>query len=146
MNKKNNYEKSKKVLRTIGLTMSISGLICIIIGMIDFFSSFNDGVPKLFFLLFIGLPLFGIGLGLTIMSYADKIHKYAASQVMPTIKESVNYVMGDNSICPKCGEKNEKGSLYCNKCGEPLKRICPKCGEEIPFDSNYCNKCGSKIC
>lgn len=132
MNKKNNYEKSKKVLRTIGLTMSISGLICIIIGMIDFFSSINRGVPKLFFLLFIGLPLFGIGLGLTIMSYADKLHKYAASQVMPTIKESVNYVMGDNSICPKCGE--------------PLKRICPKCGEEIPFDSNYCNKCGSKIC
>ena len=147
MKKNNNYEKTKKTFRLIGIPMIIIGLALIVTGMVDFFNALNSqDSPKLFFLLFIGLPLFGIGLVLTIISYADKFQKFALYQAAPAIKESMNYVMNNEYVCPKCGEKNEAGSKYCSKCGEPLKKLCPSCGEEIPSDSNYCNHCGKKIC
>lgn len=147
MKKNNNYEKTKKTLRLIGIPMIIIGLVLIIVGMFDFFKAFNNQEnPKLFFLLFIGLPLFGIGLALTIISYADKFHMFALNQAAPAIKESMNYVLNNEYICRKCGEKNEQGSKYCSKCGESLRKVCPACGEEIPNDSNYCKNCGKKVC
>ena len=57
--------------------------------------------------------------------------------------------------CSECGEVNESGSNYCEKCGHKLRRIskhdklhrefCPICREKVTKDMNYCGSHGHKI-
>lgn len=53
-------------------------------------------------------------------------------------------------ICPNCGHKAPKGSVFCNMCGTKLPSIdfdaydtCKKCGNLLKKGSNECPHCGS---
>ena len=49
--------KNKKLFKILGISFSIIGLVCVIIGMVSFFKGFNNmEAPKLFFFCFIGIP------------------------------------------------------------------------------------------
>ena len=47
--------------------------------------------------------------------------------------------------CPGCGNVNEKGTKFCNKCGTKLMIDCPKCGNKLPIGSKFCQECGEQI-
>lgn len=49
--------------------------------------------------------------------------------------------------CPNCGEKNEKTSKFCVKCGSknPHIMICPTCNRELSNREAFCPGCGTKI-
>ena len=50
-------------------------------------------------------------------------------------------------ICPNCGSKNEKDSLFCGECGYklPQEHICPECGAEVEEGDKFCRSCGFRL-
>lgn len=50
-------------------------------------------------------------------------------------------------ICPNCGSKNEKDSLFCGECGHKLpdEHSCPQCGAHIEEGDKFCRSCGCKL-
>ncbi len=163
------HESTKRKLKIIGGILVAVGGICALIGFIDFFlamTSFDS--PKLFFLLFIGLPCLGIGIGLLSFAFKREITRYVKNETMPVVNEAgeeikpavkaVTEAVAEGlkgkdgaspdtkqKICAACGSANEEKNRYCDKCGAPLFRVCPSCGSEQDLDDKFCGNCGAKL-
>ena len=50
--------------------------------------------------------------------------------------------------CPKCGEPIDKGSKFCNNCGEKIEAaaggFCSNCGAQLAPGSKFCSECGQE--
>lgn len=153
------YSKTKKTFRTLGFIILPIGLVLSIIGFIDFFMSFNSMTqPKLFFCLFIGLPLTSIGIIFLTLGFMKKLNSFAASQSAPVHKDVTNYMLDGTReevnktinaskkiICPECKAENDKDALFCSTCGHKLKNTCPKCNAENDADAKFCKNCGEEL-
>ena len=153
------YSKTKKTFRTLGFIILPIGLVLSIIGFIDFFMSFNSMTqPKLFFCLFIGLPLTSIGIIFLILGFMKELNSFAASQSTPVHKDVINYMLDGTReevnktinaskkiICPECKAENDKDALFCSTCGHKLKNTCPKCKAENDADAKFCKNCGEEL-
>lgn len=153
------YSKTKKTFRTLGFIILPIGLVLSIIGFIDFFMSFNSMTqPKLFFCLFIGLPLTSIGIIFLILGFMKELNSFAASQSAPVHKDVINYMLdgtreevnktinaSNKIICPECKAENDKDALFCSNCGHKLKIVCPKCKAENDKDAKFCKNCGEEL-
>ncbi len=153
------YSKTKKTFRTLGFIILPIGLVLSIIGFIDFFMSFNSMTqPKLFFCLFIGLPLTSIGIIFLILGFMKELNSFAASQSAPVHKDVINYMLDGTReevnktinaskkiICPECKAENDKDALFCSTCGHKLKNTCPKCKTENDADAKFCKNCGEEL-
>ena len=57
--------------------------------------------------------------------------------------------MNDNYIiCQECGDKNDKSTKFCKKCGEKIEekyQTCPECNCKCDKDTEYCKECGQKL-
>ena len=132
------HQKTKKTLKIVGITLISVGFICTIIGFVSFFNAFGTGeFPKLFFFAFIGLPMLGIGGGITLFGFKSEITRYSTNERVPVINDmakdispAVRELAGavkdginqDSQIkCRKCGELNKLGSKFCNGCGSKLE-------------------------
>ena len=124
------HQKTKKTLKIVGITLISVGFICTIIGFVSFFMAFGTSeFPKLFFFAFIGLPMLGIGGGITLFGFKSEITRYSKNESVPVIndmakdispavrelagavKEGINQ---DSTIkCKKSGELNKSGSKFC---------------------------------
>lgn len=47
--------------------------------------------------------------------------------------------------CKNCGRIKMKGSKFCIRCGEPLKRECQYCKQIVDINAAYCSNCGKKL-
>lgn len=98
-------------LRVGGAIVAGIGLILAIAGFADFFSAFGSAsMPTHFWMAFIGLPMLGIGGRMLQVGFLGTATRYAAGEVMPTVKDSLSYVgIGtEQAICAKCGEANQR--------------------------------------
>lgn len=153
-------EVKRKKLKKIGLPCLIIGLLLIIIAFINFISSFGKGMPDLFFLFFIGIPLVFIGGTCLLHANIGKIARYTASQTAPVQKDVVNYLLDetkDNVVdiiksidenkkeCPYCLTENDFNAQYCKNCGKEICKICTFCNKENDSDAKYCDKCGKEL-
>ena len=158
-----NHKETKKKLKLLGGICLVVGGICALIGFVDFFGAIGgEGFPTLFFLLFIGIPLIGIGGNLLSFGYRGEILRYnknesipvikeAGSDLAPTVKELADaYREGKNEkseegvIC-SCGAVNSKTDRFCKNCGKELTRKCPHCGATIAPDCKFCTQCGARL-
>ena len=159
------HGKTKKRLRTIGfICTSIGGLLSLI-GFIDFFAAFGgSGMPTLFFLIFLGFPLLGVGIVCLKMGYMREVGTYVASQAAPVAKNVANYMMegtrdsfsktvssvvssikGDQVVCPKCKTTQDEDAKFCDNCGNVLVKTCKYCNEENDSDATFCKGCGKRL-
>ena len=156
------HEQTKKKLKTIGITLLSVGGVMFLIGLIDFFSAFGSfRAPTLFFLCMIGLPMVGIGGGITMKAFQREIQQYSADETIPVInnvapdiapaittiadavREGVQGV--EKKPCPYCGEMVEEDDKFCPACGKPLTHACPACGTTVEADDKFCPECGSPL-
>ena len=152
----NSNEKALKILRMIGFPLIIIGLVCMIVG----FVNFANGNTKFFYLLFIGVPLFPVGLMMVFVSYMRVISAFTASQTASVRKDVANYMLDGTRdevvktfkaasdktiICPKGHKENEFTARFCSMCGNPLVKKCPHCDELNDMDAKYCKKCGKEL-
>ena len=53
--------------------------------------------------------------------------------------------------CNHCGAENEKGSVFCEECGQKIeiiespKNLCPHCGAENDEGAVFCDNCGQRM-
>ena len=155
----------KKKLKKIGFTLTIIGGLCMLIGLIDFFSSvgtFNS--PSLFWMLFLGGFLLFPGLVCLNYAYMGKVARYTSSEISPVIKDTTNYLIDGtkdeiigviNEIkgkspkeakkCSNCGDPIEVDEIYCDKCGKKLNLVCSFCETVNDGAAKFCKKCGEKL-
>ena len=156
-----NHQNTKKKLKIIGTILLIVGIVFAATGFISFFSAFNHGgMPELFWMAFIGLPMCGVGGMILSFAYKREISKYvkdesvpvineAAEDLSPAVKAVVRAVKDGtgerHGITCRCGEVNPPDGKFCTKCGAPLLSACPHCGGTVDADDKYCGNCGKKI-
>ncbi len=119
-----NYQRNKRIFTLVGISLLLIGLTLTIIGFVNFFSSLsNRETPSLFWCAFLGLPLCGIGGGLTMFGFRKEIMKNAAEQSAEAVKVIVNAVNEANEsqkISCECGAKNDPDAKFCKNCGKNL--------------------------
>jgi hypothetical protein len=126
------------------------GLILTIAGVASFFQAFNSmsaSPPTHFWMAFIGLPMMGVGGTMLKAGYFGSATRYAAGEVMPTVKDSLSYLgVGAKQLtCPKCGEANSADAKFCDHCGAALSNTCPSCGHANAADAEFCSGCGKPL-
>ncbi len=167
------HEKMKKGLKIGGFVLLGLGAVFAIIGFIDFFSVFNSmsGMPRLFWCLFIGLPMLGVGAMLLSLGYKREVLSYGAKEVIPVINEvtedikpavknvteaiggAVGSVVrgvkdgldGSGKACPNCGKVYKKAHKFCPNCGYNYVKVCSGCGQEVTGEDKFCANCGKKL-
>lgn len=164
-NNREKHEATKKKLKTIGFVLLAVGGVFSLIGFINFFSAFfGGGMPTLFWCLFIGLPLFGIGGSITATAHKREISRYmknesvpvaneASEELSPAIRNIASAIKdglhGENDnetvVCPACGAKTDKNNKFCGNCGAAIAKVCPACGKSVPSGNAYCGNCGAKL-
>ena len=68
-------------------------------------------------------------------------------------QQILDLTLEDPKICPQCGTKNAKDSLFCGECGcklpeekeEQEENICPNCGGTLRKGDRFCRSCGAKV-
>ena len=162
MDKKEKHERIKKTLKIVGPIVAAAGLILTIIGIASFFSAFGSGdMPSLFWCAFVGLPMFGFGLMITITAFRREIATYHKNETAPVVNELAEDIKpavqsvasavregapaAQGSVCPHCGEQNDAAAKFCKNCGGALRKDCPACGEQNEADAKVCDNCGAKF-
>ena len=89
------FKKANRVLKIIGFIFLASGVLCEIIGLVDFFNVFASMFesPKLFFLNFVGMPFIVIGISCLSLGFRKQITEYSADQVAGVGKDLSNYMI-----------------------------------------------------
>lgn len=146
------HEERKKALQALGIGLMLGGGLFALIGGIDFFSAFgSDASPKLYWMLFIGLPVAGLGARLAGFGYMREITRYGAGEVVPVAKSALDYLKDPDTSeaelirCPYCSVANEPDAKFCDSCGKPLGQICSSCGTHNDADSRFCDNCGKAL-
>ena len=82
------HNKVKTRLKIIGFIVLAIGLACTVTGMVDFFTTAMNmkGMPKLFWLLFIGVPMLGIGGALLGFAFQREIMRYTKNEAVPALR------------------------------------------------------------
>lgn len=162
------HRKVRLVLRVLGPAIALAGLACLVVGMIDFFTA--DGMPKLFWLNFVGLPLLFVGLGLSSHGYMGAIARYQAQEIAPVAVDTINHsgsatrpgisaIAGaireglsgdgwhDERRCCACSAHITSDARFCSQCGSEVKtvRVCESCGRQSGTDARFCSGCGQSL-
>ena len=147
------HTQTRGVLRILGPTILVIGIVLAITGFVSFFQSMGThGPPKYFWCTFLGLPLLAIGAGMTKIAFLGAIYRYAASETVPVANDAIGDLadgtegsvrkiaraVGDglrderrqdtdgDVKCKSCGEGNDADARFCSGCGQSLKRTCSK--------------------
>lgn len=154
------HESLKKKLKIGGTAALAVGLVCTIVAFVNFFTVFGNpdaGMPKLFFLGFIGLPLIAIGAIMLVFGFHREMGRFvknesmpvvceAAEELTPTIEDIASAVRGDGKTeCQHCHTANDVNSKFCKSCGNPIAVTCPHCGQTVDGDSAFCKNCGKRL-
>lgn len=154
------HEKVKKSLKIIGAVLALCGLVLTVIAFVSFFSAFNDpegGMPKLFFLAFVGMPMLGIGAAMLSFAFHREVGRYVKNESMPFVKEAgeelaptvgkiADAVRGKSTVkCAYCHTDNDADGKFCKNCGKLLGKTCEYCGATVDSDSEFCKNCGRKL-
>ena len=146
-------------MKIAGSVLVIGGAVLTLAAFIDFFitvGTTDKGMPKLFFLAFIGLPMLGIGAGLLAFAFRREIATYsknesvpvineASSEIAPAIQNVVKAAKTESGVRCECGALNDADAKFCKACGKKKEKTCNNCGENNSADSAYCNNCGNKL-
>ena len=137
-------DKAKKVFKILGPVLLVPGVILIVLGILGFVGVFSLGVGIV--CIDFGSFAFLPGLIFTIMGWSKAAVYSSTGGHFEEIPVTVT--VGNSAItCASCGTANSDDSLFCKKCGKPIKVItaCPHCNAKVDKDSKFCTKCGRPI-
>ena len=85
------HNETRQLLRVVGPVVAVVGLLFIIVGMISFFSAVaGGGSPRLFWCIFVGMPVFFVGSTLCIFGFMGAVARYAAAEQVPVATDAIN--------------------------------------------------------
>jgi len=143
------HEGVRNTFRIIGPVVGLVGLGFLAVGMVSFFSAFGSfEPPRYFWCAFVGIPLLGIGAGVTKIAYMGAVFRYFAGEVAPVQKDTFNYLARETSpglrdIARSVGQGFREGAEASGAVGADAR--CPKCQAANPAAARYCGQCGSVL-
>ena len=163
--KQKRHNKTKRGLKIIGICLTVGGLACTVAGSVSFFSALGSGeLPKLFWLLMIGLPMMTIGVAMLTFGFRKEIGTYIKDETVPVVNEAGTELTpavkavaqaaaegmtaqnaNGQKTCPACGAENGADKNFCEACGTPLTATCPHCGSAVGAGAAFCGNCGKKL-
>ena len=137
------------ILRKVGPLVFGAGLLCIIVGMVNFFMAFGgDGPPRLFWLFFVGMPLMFVGGVMSQYGFMGLVARYVAGEAAPVATDTINYVADETKgaveTVAKSAAKGITEGIEAGRAGSK-KNFCPHCGFPAKFDFRFCPKCGNTL-
>jgi hypothetical protein len=142
------HNSTRDTLRVVGPAVAVIGLIFLIVGIADFFRAFGGfQPPKLFWCIFVGVPLLGAGAALSRFAYMGKVMRYMAQEMAPVGKDTFNYLAdgtrdGIKTVAGAIGQGLREGGLS----GAPQTAVrCHKCNALAPADAKFCSQCGTSL-
>jgi hypothetical protein len=142
------HSEIRLIARVLGPSMIAVGVVFTAIALISFFSAMNGGgMPKYFWCGFVGLPLIGLGTGVTQFAYLGLFARYIAGETAPVQKDTFNYVAQGirpgvkdllQAVREGLTEESPEGPA-----GD--KKFCSNCGQAATLDANFCSGCGQKL-
>ena len=146
----------RDLLRVIGPLVVGVGLIFTIIGVLSFFSSFNNfgpgnfGFPKYIWCIFVGMPLMAIGLGICKFAFMGAVTRYIADEVAPVGKDVVNYMVDGTKdsvrdLSASVSEGISEGVETHVHAGKAEAILCPRCNHINEAEALYCKNCGAPL-
>jgi len=144
------HSKVRGVLRLVGPTVALAGLVLTAIGMISFFGAFGGGgFPRYFWCAFLGIPMLGVGLMICQFAYMGKIGRYVAGESAPVAKDTFNYMAegtqeGVEQMAGAFGRGLAGGTGSAGESQEVSIR-CHKCNVVNDADAKFCDGCGAPL-
>lgn len=157
------HQKVRSFFRLLGPVLLISGLVCIVLAFIDFFTMDPFEEPGLFWLFFLALPLLFVGFVLSGLGFGGAVAKFQSREYAPVAKDTFNYLAKEttpgvkeiaNALqqgstaslnCHNCQQPNAIRAKFCADCGEKLVRTCRSCEQDNTIDARFCNHCGTSL-
>ncbi len=137
----------QSIFRILGPLVLGIGILFMVVGLVDFFKAFAGfGRPRLFWCLFVGMPLMFFGSVMTKFGYMGRIARYMSQEISPVAKDTINY-MADGTkdsiktVASSIGQGLAEGGLNFGSDGGTKVR-CHKCNELVDEDSKFCDQCG----
>ncbi|GAB2970602.1 DUF7577 domain-containing protein [Nocardioides montaniterrae] len=120
----------RTTFRIIGPILAVLGLAICVSGFVKFVhlgESFSDASPLPAMGMFLGgFVMFGIGMTLARLGFMGAGVRYAAGELAPVAKDSLDYIKGGSAgsaggpFCRGCGTRNDADASFCDKCGASL--------------------------
>jgi len=130
------------ILRVIGPTFFIVGLVFTVVGFGSFLSAFGSmQMPRYFWCAFVGLPLMGAGGAISKFAYIGAVSRYVAGEAAPVAKDTKTIKLNSG------GDSNDINAKFCDECGEQFRaaKTCDQCSTKNQPDAKYCDHCGNKF-
>lgn len=85
------HKATRLLLRVVGPSVALVGLIFLIVGAVNFFSSFGGfEPPRLFWCFFVATPLLFVGWVLSSLGFMGAIARYTAAEQVPVATDAIN--------------------------------------------------------
>jgi hypothetical protein len=133
-----NQSGVRTTFRILGVVITGTALVFLLIGGIDFFGSFNsfEG-PKKFWMFFVGIPMLGIGGWCLQAGFMGVGARYVSGEFSPVAKDSAEYLTDGKGLlnlgvreqagtpaagpyCRSCGTRNDTEAKFCDSCGTAM--------------------------
>jgi hypothetical protein len=142
-------QATRNFLRKVGPLVFGAGLICVIIGMVDFFMAMSSrGEPRLFWLLFVGMPLMFVGGVMSQFGFLGAVTRYVAGEGAPVAADTANYLADETKgaveTVAKSAAKGIAEGIEAGR-GASETNFCPHCGTGVKADFKFCPKCGKVL-
>ena len=143
------HRRTQAVLRLFGPIVLGVGVISTAIGLLSFYSSFGTFEPPRYFLAaIIGLPLIGIGLGITRLGYLGAYFRYFCGEVTPVAKDTFN-TMSEGARHGLETMAHAAGRGFSTGLGtlppDEQTVACAHCEVPNPADARFCSQCGTAL-
>ena len=157
--------RKRTALRVAGILLTLAGLVLIGTAIADFFGAFDssssaatyddytgpvpdlgledggsvdDGMPDLFWLFFLGMPVLFAGAVCLQLGYVGAAARWSAGESAPVLKDTASYLTDGEGLlgvgrtvdddrtaaggpfCRTCGTRADAGDGFCAKCGTAL--------------------------
>ena len=85
------HDRTRSILRTLGMLVAGLGLIFLIVGMASFFLAFGGGgPPRLFWCCFVGMPLLFVGGVMCMFGFMGAVARYTAAEQVPVATDAIS--------------------------------------------------------
>lgn len=148
----NKHEKTKTTLKILGFIFLGIGIICVLVGFIDFLSMFVSfdyayTFPQFFFLFFIGFPCISAGAIMLIFGFKRELLTYGKNEAVPVINQTATEVTpAIRTVVKTVNETaNNNDELKNRRDEEKNFDVCPSCGHNNLKGSKFCSECGKPM-
>jgi hypothetical protein len=139
-------------MRIIGPLMVVVGAIFFLVGIVDFFGAMGKfgRSPELFWCLFIGMILGGIGLKISTFAYLGAMARYMSQETAPVAKDTINYMVDETEdsikkVASAIGSGIAAGSGQGPSASQESQTRCQRCDSANDADAKFCDNCGAAL-